>query len=296
MISGTTTIELDNNGPCGETDIDEYFCGGNYVDVIGDVNATISCSNGMHVKRLYGGCNQALIKKKADGTGGNVNLTVLGGEYECVFGGSKGRPETTGEPQGFNAYIEGDVNLTIRGGTIDTVYGGSNIKGNVHGRIIVNIDDANSHECPLVVHNVYGGGRNAAYAPDTLGCYPEVNILNGTISKRVQVDSNGDPILDPNTNQPIMECGNVFGGGFGNAAAVTTTSSAYGPKVTIGSATSTNEATVEGNVYGGGDAAEIIGSTTVQFDTRSKVTVNGDVFGGGHNAAVNGSATVNINE
>ena len=276
LISGTTTIELDNNGPCGETDIDEYFCGGNYVDVIGDVNATISCSNGMHVKRLYGGCNQALIKKKADGTGGNVNLTVLGGEYECVFGGSKGRPETTGEPQGFNAYIEGDVNLTIRGGTIDTVYGGSNIKGNVHGRIIVNIDDANSNECPLVVHNVYGGGRNAAYAPDTLGCYPEVNILNGTISK-----SNG-------------EAGNVFGGGFGNAATVTTHGSAYGPKVTIGSATSTNEATVEGNVYGGGHGARVEGNPHVILDGTSVVNVNGNVFGGGSQAEVTGNPKVEI--
>ena len=293
LISGTTTIVLDNDGPCGETDIDEYFCGGNYVDVVGDVDATITCSQGMHVKRLYGGCNQAHIKKKLDGTGGNVNLTVLGGEYECVFGGSKGRP--VGHPEGvFDAYIEGDVNLTIKGGTIDTVFGGSNIMGNVHGRIIVNIDDAGSNECPLVVHNVYGGGHDAYYMPDTLGYYPEVNILNGTISKRVKVDSNGDPIYDAN-HQLIKECGNVFGGGFGNDAIVTSPST-YGPKVTIGSNNSSKEATVEGNVYGGGDAAEVRGNTTVQFDTRSKVTVEEDVFGGGHNATVNGSATVKINE
>lgn len=277
LISGTTTIVIDDDGPCGETDIDEFFCGGNYVDVIGDVDATITCSEGMHVKRLYGGCNQALIKKKQDGTGGNVNLTVLGGEYECVFGGSKGRP--VGHPEGeFDAYIEGDVNLTIRGGTIDTVFGGSNIKGNVFGKIIVNIDDAGSTECPLVIHNVYGGGRNASYTPasTTLGSYPEVNVLNGTISK-----SEG-------------KGGNVFGGGYGDGATVTSTAT-YGPKVTIGgSSTSTDEATVEGNVYGGGHGANVVGNPHVILDGASKVNVEGNVFGGGKQAIVQGNAKVEV--
>lgn len=274
LISGTTTIVLDNDGPCGETDVDEYFCGGNYEDVIGDVIATITCSNGMHVKRLYGGCNQARILKKNDGTGGNVNLTVLGGEYECVFGGSKGRP--AGHPEGeFDAYIEGDVNLTIKGGTIDTVFGGSNIKGNVRGKIIVNIDSIGGTECPLVIHNVYGGGRNAAYTPDTLGCYPQVNVLNGTISK-----SNGMG-------------GNVFGGGFGSGATVTTNST-YGPKVTIGGRNSDDEATVEGNVYGGGHGANVIGNPHIILDGASKVNVEGDVFGGGKEASVTGNAKVEV--
>lgn len=274
LISGTTTIVLDNDGPCGETDIDEYFCGGNYVDVVGDVDATITCSQGMHVKRLYGGCNQAHIKKKLDGTGGNVNLTVLGGEYECVFGGSKGRP--VGHPEGeFDAYIEGNVNLTIKGGTIDTVFGGSNIKGNVYGKIIVNIDDAGSTDCPLEIHNVYGGGHDAPYTPTTSGCYPEVNVLNGTISKSSGLG------------------GNVFGGGFGSDAVVNNTST-YGPKVTIGGRNSVDEATVEGNVYGGGHGANVVGNPHVILDGASKVNVEGDVFGGGKEAIVTGNAKVEV--
>lgn len=292
LISGTTDITIDNDGPCGETDIDEFFCGGNYVNVVGDVDATITCSNGMHVKRLYGGCNQAKILKKPDGSGGNVNLTVLGGEYECVFGGSKGRPE--GHPEGvFDAIIEGNVNLTIGGGTIDTVFGGSNIKGNVYGKIVVTIDDAGSTDCPLIVHNVYGGGRNASYTPDTLGCYPEVNVLDGTISKKQKTDSNGDPVLDEN-GDPIYEGGNVFGGGFGSGAVVTTTST-YGPKVTIGgSTTSTDEAVVEGNVYGAGHGANVEGNTHVILNGKSVVDVKGDVFGGGKEAEVQGNTKVEV--
>lgn len=288
LISGTTTIVLDNNGPCGEVNVDEYFCGGNYVDVNHDINATITCADGMNVRSLYGGCNQANVN-------GSVHLIVQGGTYENVYGGSKGRlAGTNGETDpGKSADISGNILLEIQGGTIDTVFGGSNIKGNVEGKIIVTIDDAGSTDCPLIIHNVYGGGRNASYTPSVSGCYPEVNVLDGTISKKQKTDPNGDPVLDENDN-PIYEGGNVFGGGFGSSAVVTTTST-YGPKVTIGgSTTSTDEAVVEGNVYGAGHGADVEGNTHVILNGKSVVDVQGDVFGGGKEAEVHGNTKVEV--
>ena len=282
-ISGTTSVTVDDNGPCGSTmDIDEFFCGGNYVDVDGDVNATISCAQGMQVKRLYGGCNQARIF-------GSVNLTVQGGTFENVYGGSKGRLAT--HPEGeFDAYITGDVNLRIEGGTIDTVFGGSNILGNVHGRIVVTIDSTDN-ACELVVHNVYGGGRGASYTPDTLGFYPEVNILNGTIS--TVDDGHGG-----------RTGGHVYGGGYGASAFVNTTShpnlapalnnTHNGPRVIVGGGTATDKAIVEGNVYGGGDGAKVTGDTHVILDGSSEVDVRGNVYGGGHEAELEGNAKVEI--
>ena len=47
-----------------------------------------------------------------------------------------------------------------------------------------------------------------------------------------------------------------------------------------------------GNVYGGGDASDVEGSTTVTLAGNTEVL--GDVFGGGNNGEVSGSATVNI--
>ncbi len=81
-IFGAIDITVDENG-CGSMEIDEFFCGGNFVDIIGGLTSTISCANGMQVKNLYGGCNMADIY-------GDVVLNVEGGEYINVFGGSKG--------------------------------------------------------------------------------------------------------------------------------------------------------------------------------------------------------------
>ena len=307
VIHGNTNLLVDNDGPCGASDIDEFFCGGNFVPITGNVDAVISCNNGLHVRNLYGGCNQAVIQDDpaTPAKEGNVNLVVEGGHFENVYGGSKGRLETD---QGgfFDAYITGNVTLTITGGTIDTVFGGSNKVGSVRGKISVIIDDAGNEVCPLIVHNVYGGGRGAAYEPDSVGFYPQVQVKKGTISKKQQVDANGDPVFDEH-GDPVYEegSGSVFGGGFGSTAIVNTTThpnlnpnpniTHNGPKVIIGgSTTSTDKATVEGNVYGGGHGAEVVGDPHVILDGSSVVDVQGNVYGGGRAAAVSGNAKVEV--
>ena len=85
----------------------------------------------------------------------------------------------------------------------------------------------------------------------------------------------------------------MFGGGFGSDAVVNNTSN-YGPKVTIGGRNSVDEATVEGNVYGGGHGADVFGNPHVILDGASKVNVEGDVFGGGKEAIVTGNAKVEV--
>ena len=279
-IAGTTTVNVDDSGPCGDNMfIDEFFCGGNYQDVNHDIEATITCANGMTVRGLYGGCNQANVN-------GNVHLIVQGGNYQNVYGGSKGRLPGTNDPTdpGKPANISGNVLLEIQGGTMDTVFGGSNVWGNIDGSITINVLDT-VRNCPVVIHNVYGGGRNASYHPtDTTGAYPEINILKGTISQ--------DSI---NTAQGLVPTGgNVFGGGFGNTAVVTSN-----PKVTIGdgnAAHSSYESVVEGSVYGGGHKANVTGNPYIILNGTSKVDIKGDVFGGGSEAVVNGDTKVEIKE
>ena len=280
-ITGTQTVTVDGNGPCGEQmDIDEFFCGGNFVDVIGDVNATIDCQDGMTVRNLYGGCNQANIT-------GDVNLTVKGGTFENVYGGSKGDLEAIGEDHNDKLVtIGGDVNLTITGGTIDTVFGGCNINGNVLGGIIINVYDSLNTTCPLIIHNIYGGGRTASYEPNTAGAYPEINIMRGTISQDTINTSTGI----------VLTGGNVFGGGYGakwSKEAIVKSN----PKITIGdnvAGHSSNVATIRGNVYGGGHGAEVQGNPHVILDGTSIVNVDGNVFGGGSQAEVKGNPKVEV--
>lgn len=269
MISGASTVTVDQNSGCEEIDIDDFYCGGKYADFVGDINATISCSQGMHVRNLYGGCKEANVVA-GNGGHGDVNLTVWGGTFDNIYGGSKGT-ETVG------ADIEGNVTLNIYGGTInEAIYGGCNIKGLVSGNITVTVIDSIGDECSLDASlcDVYGGGNLAEYvAPTGNGARefnPVVNIRHATVR-------------------------NVFGGGKGDPeddtqmrGSVTGT-----PKVTIGDDYDPHRAVVNESVYGGGNAAKVIGDTWVVLKSLSKVF--GNTYGGGNMGVVDGNTKVIVN-
>ena len=289
-ITGNMGVTVDNACDCegsGGTAqyVNEFFCGNNLAS-IGTaqnpvtINATIAC--GTRFGAVYGGCNLAPLY-------GSVNLTVEGGVMDYVYGGSKGRLADNSDPtnliQALAADISGDVTLTIKGGQIKNVFGGSNINGNIAGSIEVNIekDDASTCNDGWYVGNVYGASNLAAYTPND-GKTLKVNIKNGTVN------------------------GNVYGGGKGESAIVTSN-----PVVTIGDVTAGHEryvakvedkdgdteadgttAMVGGNVYGGGDAAPVVGNTTVTYNDNNASTTVANIFGGGNNASVSGNATVTL--
>ena len=296
--NGTNTGGLElhvsalNSGDACKDSITEFFCGGNYADVTGNVITTIDCSEGLTVNNLYGGCNHAKVldwppTDPRHGTGGNIILTVKGGNFENVFGGSKGDNGLSkrGRRQrtSYSADIDGSITLNLYGGTIQNVYGGSNILGNVGGTITVNVID-HGGTCPLIVNNIYGGGNETDYRPTytpetgTERITPMVNIFHGTIN------------------------GNVYGGAKGSTQFGATTQSS--PKVIIGYDSSIStliptssevptanfRATVKGDVYGGGDAAAIDGNTEIQLRDHSKV--RGNIYGGGNQAEVTGNTKV----
>ena len=289
-ISGNMGVSVDNTSGCGGTEstqyVNEFFCGNNLASIgtpDGDpvtVNATIAC--GTKFGAVYGGCNLAPLY-------GSVILTVEGGEMDYVYGGSKGRLADNSDPtnpiEAVAADISGDVTLTIKGGQIKNVFGGSNINGNIAGSIEVNIvkDDASTCNDGWYVGNVYGASNLAAYTPTKDGNTLKVNIKNGTVS------------------------GNVYGGGKGTTATVTSN-----PVVTIGDVTTghesyvaivaddandkdvNNAAFVGGNVYGGGDAAPVVGNTTVTYNDNNSNTTVANIYGGGNKASVSGNATVTL--
>ena len=229
-ISGLTNTSFDSDGPCPETQIDEYFCGGKFADYVGDIDATINCAGGMNVKRLYGGCKQAHVR-------GNVTLTVVGGNYDYIYGGSEGT-NTTG------ADIQGDVTLNVYGGTVKkAIFGGSNIKGAIGGSITVNVEDKYENDaCELDVSlaDVYGGGNQADY--------PGTPATGSPLSDPI---THSSPYNYPEVNIKNAVVKNVFGGALN--AAVT-----GNPQVHI-----KNKAKVLGNVYGGGNMGVVNGNPRV---------------------------------
>ena len=272
-ITGAKNVNLLADGSCTKH-INSLYGGSNQADITGDVAITMACSaNACPIDTVFGGSRNANI-------GGDVTLTIEGGSFAEVFAGNnKG------------GTIGGNVTLNLLGGEMVNAFGGNNAGGSINGKITVNMLDKGS-SCPLAVNNIYGGGKNAAYAPTTPGAYPEVNLINGSVTKKG--DGTG---------------GNVYGGGFGATATVTST-----PTVNVGydasmsslastlkgSALTTSTVAVAGNVFGGGEAAPVTGSTTVTLQqvtsgVTATTTVSGSVFGGGDVASVSGSTDVDVN-
>lgn len=282
-ISGTISVVVDNTSGCGSLMIDEFFCGGNFVNITGDLVTDILCSEGMVVQDLYGGCNQANID-------GSVVLNVYGGTYTNVYGGSKGLKGdlTANPPVAPNAAnINGSVTLNLYGGTMENVFGGSNENGNITGQIVVNVLDLMDTHCPLNITNIYGGSNLTDYIPtDPTITSPVVNVVH--------------------INNGIG--GNVYGGSKGIFGAATPNLLKANPQVNIGydhsmdtylpnsssyTVPSHPKVFVEGSVFGGGDAAQVEGNTIIYI--RNHTRVFGNVYGGGNLGEVNGNTKVIMN-
>jgi len=238
---------------------------------------TIDCSNSgdLTINNLYGGCNQANIEN------GSVTLNVYGGHYINVYGGSCGTPDE-------GADIDGNVTLNLYGGTIENAFGGSNVKGNIAGTITVNVIDIEG-ECPLYVTNIYGGSNMTSYSPGSdVTVSPVVNVVHakngiaGNVyggSKGVsgtEVDVNSSPLVNIGYNSDM---------------------NAYLPSTYLDFISTTlgnkPRAIVAGDVYGGGDAATVVGNTKIMLRNRAKVF--GNVYGGGNMGEVTGNTKVIVN-
>ena len=244
--------------------IDRVFAGSNANGAItGTAGVTVqkeATSCDLHITELYGGGNMA------DGNAGTINIVRTGGQGEgigSVYGGANQANIGT-------AQTASNITLNVTGGSIDNVFGGNNTSGSIYGTIQVNVNITNQTGINHL-GNVFGGGNLAQYTSpnDNNGqpTYPRVNILKGTVS------------------------GNVYGGGKGLASDHTKGQVTGNPVVTIGDLTSGHEnyvATVTGDVYGGGDAGNVIGTPAVIVVNKCNTSV-GYVYGGGNAADVSGT-------
>ena len=235
VISGPLTTVVSNTPTCAEN-ITEFYAGSNLADIVGDLNTTIACSDpAVAIDKIYGGCKLADIY-------GSVTLTVNGGTFTEVYGGSRGATPAPGataaqiaaasaDIKAFDATHllagrtvgeGGDVTLNIYGGTMTNVFGGSDLFGNVEGVITVTID---SSQCPLTIsNNVYGGGNLATcLSKDVVVAgvtqkpvSPVVNLLNGTVGNNVfggGKGAEGDTVAGLVTSNPMVVMNPDIAGG-----------------------------------------------------------------------------------
>ena len=284
VVEGVASVDVIPTGDCPLL-TKEVFGGGNEAPG-GSVVVTIPCG-ATGLTDVYGGARNADIGAPGAGNSKNLVLNIYGGDMQRVFGGNMS-----------GGTIYGNVTVNVHGSnpghTIDEVFGGSNIGGNIVGDILVRVNDS-IPGCPLQVNTVYGGGNLVAYEPDGSSTVsasrfsPKVMLINGTVNQ------------------------DVFGGGYGSEAVVWAN-----PQVVMGSDENNSGTqhtfTVLGNMYGGGSAAPVRGSTQVKLtssvdhpvtvgtssdatDPRENIpTGNGNIFGGGlgSTAVVYGNTSVGV--
>ena len=241
------------------------------------------------IKEVYGAGNEA----DQDGTS-NIDLGCISYLSE-IYGGAK------------NADVNNDIVLTIQSGRFDRVFGGNNLGGNISGTITVNIEEMGCH--PIVIGQLFGGGNQAAYtapwkdendhskgrkdsptvnvksftsigeiygggfgnsADITGNTFVNINEHKGKFADKEATvdftDENGNPVtgvkVSENTGKWIH-----FNVGDNKTVTVWQPEHREGAIGTIG------------NVFGGGNEANVTGSTNVRIGNESYVPIESVVAG-----------------
>ena len=266
-------------------DTKEERTAGNSAITYGTGQASINVFGGT-IHRVFGGSN----------TKGNVRQTAVtlldensGCEF-CVdeaYGGGKSAPMDAEAKllmaciPGLNAVyggaeaaaIQGNVTLNITNGTFDRVFGGNNLSGTINGSITVNIEEIGCR--PIKIGELYGGGNQAGYS------------VYGYNADGTPKESGTKIYEDPQVNvKSFTSIGKVFGGGYGDGATMV-----GNPTVNV------NE--VYGRWYNDdtsvvGDNEETPNHYAIPSHAKGKMGAISEIFGGGNAAKVIGSTTVNI--
>lgn len=293
--------------------VGDAYGGGNNANQDGDAVLEIGCISGLD--KAYGGASDADVD-------GNVVLTITNGTYGQVFGGNdaggaiRGSITVNIEETGCNPIIIGE----LYGGGCNAAYSvyGYNADGSVKetgdnpvADPVVNVKSFTS------IGTVYGGGYGRAA---TMVGNPEVNInvVKGKYSGQTSETyfTNNGFVLDPNDNKRYSKTVDNDGSANSNPHTV------YVPTHEVG-----NIGAIY-NVFGGGNAAAVIGTPHVNIGTKvgevipltSKpiedsegrtpsqegwtpsyeivtvegVDIRGNVYGAGNNAQVTGNTEVVI--
>lgn len=258
----------------------DVFAGGNFG--FNNVGGNIFVTGGTVHGSVFGGANKNKgAYSKIIMTGGLVEGGIYGGSNETgtmssyttiqVDGGQVGTSSNNanihGGGYGSSTVVTGNVDITLGASTSATdsvtvfgnVFGGSAL-GSVNGTSF----DASKHtnitmNKALINGNLFGGalGQASPLIEAPVNGLITVTINGGTVNGNVYGGGDASP-YSSSRNYPVVnmtggKVTNLFGGGKGSTATVT-----GNPQVTL-----SGNAHVTGNVYGGGDAAQVSGQTNV---------------------------------
>jgi hypothetical protein len=279
----------------------------------------------LKLDEVYGGGNEAVMSG-----GGNIILGCITYMKE-IYGGAK------------QADVGSDVSLTITSGHFDRIFGGNNLGGCIKGSITVNIEETGCN--PITIGELYGCGNKAAYSiygykkntgsdanpvwvprtsltdgdgPSTAKNNPTINIKSFTSIGNIYGGGLGEEAVvvgNPtvNINEIVGENAAVANWSYNGATITYNQGSADEYKRTIPTHTAgADKIGVIDTIYGGGNAAKVIGNTNVNIGTEKNITyisgsdhaektvvgadIQGNVYGGGNAADVTGKTNVKIGQ
>ena len=315
-IAGTVSINAGTGGACN-LEVGKMVGAGKNADLNGDVVLVLGCMPEAKIDQIFGGADNANVN-------GNVELTITSGNYGSVFGGNN----LGGIIKGYiklNIEETGECDVPI---TIDNLYLGGNQAAYSKFGYYVKTSEANGlgdpSETPVLTNN------KLTLEPRTSAndSHKPVKTITGN-TWTVYSGEQGDEY--PTYNDPILNVisctriDNVFGGGLGLSAVMYANPTVnlnmipgnHADQIDPTDPDKTNLLGVIGNVYGGGEQADVYGKATINIGTESTVTLNSvpddpatadihenvfnvkgvnvsNVYGGGKNANINGDTEVNI--
>ena len=192
------------------------------------------------------------------------------------------------------ADVNGDVILNITNGTYGQVFGGNDIGGAIRGSIVVNIEETGCR--PIIIGQLYAGGNQAAYS--VYGYDADGNPL-----KKGDAGAASTPVASPQLNvKSFTSIGDIFGGGYGSGATmvgdptvnVNVVEGKYAntDSGSNSSIVNDNARVVESSVVYSGTGYDT--GFPIPSHAKGKIGAINNVFGGGNAAAVIGNPTVNI--
>ena len=256
-ITGNVQIDIGTEGSVCDLDVEKMVGAGKDADVNGDLIMVLGCKPNTTIPVLYAGAD--------------------------------------------NANVNGDVELTITSGKYGKVFGGNNAGGIIMGHIVLNIEETGECGTPIEIDELYLGGNEAMYSQ--YGYYKDGTTYKArTAAMAAITDPTADGYVSPVTAEQydgvtirktapydppvlnIVSCtriGKVFGGGLGVGARL------YG------------DPTVNINMIPGNNTNGVATIMTEKGFDKSKENLDrlgviGDVYGGGNKADIEGNTTVNI--
>ena len=261
--------EGDTADCCKNMQVGQIFAGGKNADMASGADVILGCTNSNDwVEEIYAGARRANV-------GGDVSLTITSGKFGRVFGGNMISGKLNGSIT-VNIEENGVCGIPV---IIGELYGGGNLAAysiygyNDNGTVKTSGD--NPHASPVVnvraftsIGNIFGGGYG--YSAVMVGS-PTVNINEAAINHEDKTNEyHGNQFSGTNLYFKKSENSEISVLDLLIKSDPTDMTNVY--KVVVPDHTDGKMGAI-GNIYGGGNAAEVQGDTHVNIGTDTEVYV-----------------------